>query len=141
MVYHGADIYENKGSFRDLGVEVKKVVKMLKPHRKNFTSLVVTGVSGMSVGFPAALMLDKPIVVVRKRLHPDDRSHSDTAVEGLDDMGDRPVFLDDFISSGTSLTRVKRAIGVPLAGICLTREGLEWREDGIDHEYNSWRFK
>jgi adenine/guanine phosphoribosyltransferase-like PRPP-binding protein len=66
---HGSSYAER--TFRDLDLCVEQTRRDLEPHKHKFTSIVVTGISGLSVGAPVALALKKPLVVVRKR-SPDD---------------------------------------------------------------------
>jgi adenine/guanine phosphoribosyltransferase-like PRPP-binding protein len=84
---------------------VKRCVEQLKPHAKEYDSIVCTGVSGMLVGPIVAYRLHKPLVVVRKEGTP---SHTSKLVEGQ--LGNRYVFLDDFVSIGTTLRRVHKTL-------------------------------
>lgn len=119
MIYHQhKQEYESgwQSNFDDLAETVRDTVEDLKPRRKQFTSIVVTGVSGLVVGAPVALRLRKPLVVVRKR---DDDSHSSSLVEGWQRLGKRPLFLDDFVSGGDTRyyveTKVQQYANVKLA--------------------------
>jgi adenine/guanine phosphoribosyltransferase-like PRPP-binding protein len=74
----------------------------------SFTHIAVCGISGVSIGAPIAIALNKNLIVVRKA---DDLSHSHSRVEGVPiDSHFNYVFLDDFISSGRTLARVHRLI-------------------------------
>ena len=66
-------------------------------------SLAFTGISGMAIGFSVADILDIPFAVIRK---PNDGSHSSRRVEGY--MNSKYVILDDFISSGDTITTIQR---------------------------------
>lgn len=59
-------IYGGKEGFADLNEVVREGVKDLSPHRFDFDSIAVSGTSGIAVGAPLAVMLDKPLVVIRK---------------------------------------------------------------------------
>jgi len=104
VIYHGN---EKNGwrdhSFYDLERVVRRASARLRPALDEFDSIVVTGVSGMAVGFPLALRLKKPIAVLRKA---GDDTHSFKTLEGGDDLGERVLFVDDFVSNGATRARV-----------------------------------
>lgn len=99
----------------DLAKTVERTAKALLEHKDRFDFIAVRGCSGMLVGAPVSLKIDKPLVVVRK---PEERSHGRGLVNYQHAEG-RYIFLDDFISSGAT----ERA----------TREAL--RENAPDTEY------
>ena len=74
------------------------------------TSVVVHGNSGVSCGFAALMLsdLDFNIVLLRKD---NDNSHG-APIEGPDDhhLG-RYLILDDFVSSGNTMNRIRDKIG------------------------------
>lgn len=70
-----------------------------------FDAVVVCGASSMVVGIPVAHILDKDVILVRKKK---DDSHSTMVVEGV--RPGRYVFIDDLISSGRTLTWVIKAM-------------------------------
>lgn len=94
-------------SFADLALVVRDTVEDLRPHRREFDFIVVTGVSGITVGSPVALRLHKPLVVVRK---PYERRHDGERVIGKPEG--RGLFLDDFTSSGRTYENVANVIRV-----------------------------
>ncbi len=100
-------IYGGKDGLADLVDVVRRTANELRPHKKEWDSIVVTGVSGLLVGPAVALRLHKPLVVVRK---PGDHSHCTTLIENFQNIGKRYLFLDDFISTGTTKKRVLGAI-------------------------------
>lgn len=120
MIYHA--IYPDRGNppygtFDDLQDAVDHAVAVLGSRVSWFDVIAVQGTSGMSIGFPAFLALraagwDGRIVVVRK---PGEDSHG-SAVEGVPGApaeklaGKRCVFLDDFVSEGTTRKRVREAV-------------------------------
>lgn len=74
--------------------------------RRDFDTIVGTGLSGSLVVPALARKLGKHWAVVRK---PGVSSHSGERVcEGT--LGERWLFVDDFVSSGATLERVKAAI-------------------------------
>ena len=70
----------------------------------DFDTFVVTGVSGMCIGFLLARRMKKYILVIRKS---DQESHGGLWVGTF---GRRWVFLDDFQATGATLSRVKKAV-------------------------------
>lgn len=119
-------IYDSN-DFSDLRPIVNQAIKTLRKHRDEFDIIAVRGVSGITVGSPVALMLDKQLVVIRK---PDESSHSAGMPAGIgynsDGTPHRYIFLDDFIASGATRNAVKQ-------DIALRRP--EWRYVG-DYLYN-----
>lgn len=79
----------------------------LGEHRDRFDLLVGSGLSGtLAVGM-IALALDKRFVIVRKGT---ENSHSLNKFEGVIGVGDRWLFVDDFISLGTTRNRCAGAL-------------------------------
>lgn len=106
MIYHGRTY--NGFTPDELAAEVRMVVEALRPHRKDFDSIVVQGLSGQCVGFPAALRLRKPICVLRKVTEDTHSVRGELVNRHL--MGERVLFLDDFISEGRTLDRCRKAV-------------------------------
>ena len=125
MIYHAvvdAPTYADMphGTFADLQVAVDMAVDALIDRQGRFDVIAVQGTSGMSIGFPVTLELQRrgwqgKIVVVRK---PDEDSHQSYAgsslVTGLKYNetleGLRCLFLDDFVSEGATRRRVREAV-------------------------------
>jgi adenine/guanine phosphoribosyltransferase-like PRPP-binding protein len=103
MIYDSLDIGLELDDLRDV---VNAVIAGLQPHLAGFDSIAVRGVSGIVVGAPVALALGKPLVVVRK---PTDNAHSRRHVN-VAQAGARYVFLDDFVSTGTTRDAVTAGI-------------------------------
>lgn len=97
MLYHGMS------GLADLGPTVANAVADLRPVSRRFDTIAVTGLSGIVIGLPAAMELDKPLVIARK---PSDEHHGCSLVENLAGLGLRFLFLDDFIQDGTTARRV-----------------------------------
>lgn len=77
----------------------------------DFDTMVGTGFSG-SVVIPAlALAMDKKFVLIRKET--DDSHHGKG--ELLGELGDRWIFVDDFVASGRTRDRVISKIGKAIA--------------------------
>jgi adenine/guanine phosphoribosyltransferase-like PRPP-binding protein len=109
-------IYHNGGNnFNGLEQEVRKTCANLRPHLDKFDSIVVQGVSGQCVGFPVALRLNKPILVLRKA-DEDTHSYAGGSLINANASGKRVLFLDDFVSSGDTFERCKTAVEASRGG-------------------------
>jgi adenine/guanine phosphoribosyltransferase-like PRPP-binding protein len=75
-------------------------------NRRNFSAIVVCGVSGLVVGPVLADKLEKNLIVVRQ--HGTMGTHGAYVVEGPRD--DSYVFIDDLINEGKTLRHVKSSI-------------------------------
>jgi len=110
---------------------VARAIFALAPERDNFTSVVVSGVSGMVVGAVVAVRIGRPLVVIRKS----EETGREKAHWNITNAGDRPLFLDGSISTGETLRRVEFALklhGKRLAGIYLygtEAAEIDWRKD------------
>lgn len=97
----------------ELDKRIKNVKKIL--HKNNlidkFDSFLCTGISGISFAVPLGLKTNKNTILVRKYA---ENAHSFYHVEG-EETSKKAVFVDDFISSGTTLSYV---LGV-MAGLGL----------------------
>lgn len=100
-------IYDYQG-LDDLQEVTDRTVEYLRRHKDKFDFIAVRGFSGALVGSPAALRLNKPLVVIRK---PDESNHQGCSalINGRYASG-RYVFLDDFISSGATERAVSSAL-------------------------------
>jgi adenine/guanine phosphoribosyltransferase-like PRPP-binding protein len=121
MVYHTVrhpliEPYAHSGSFADLEAAVELAVAAVTPHLDEFDVIAVQGTSGMSIGFPLALAVGKPIVVARKPQDVTDDfryCHDRCLIVGNehDILKDaRVLFVDDFVSSGETRLRVQNAV-------------------------------
>lgn len=107
---------------------VREAVTTLRPHKRDFDSIVVSGMSGVIVGLPTALRLHKPLVVVRKA--EDGSHHGGGNFINAEKLGYRALFLDDFIHRGTTLDYVRDKVkgqGAKIAGKYLYQG--DWTED------------
>lgn len=83
-----------------------------------YDTMIGTGLSGTLVVPSLARALDKHWAIVRKEPSP----HTSLLVEG--DIGERWVFVDDFVCSGSTKRRVRAAI-----------EGIRvWRDRSFEQE-------
>lgn len=107
----------------DLAIVVDKTVKALRPRKRKFNCIVVRGMSGALVGSPVSIALKLPLCVVRK---PNDDAHS--SYRGLIGAPDtRPLFLDDFISSGATKEAAQAKIPFPFVAT-YEYDDDKWRE-------------
>jgi len=118
MLYHSGD-----HDLHGLAETVTQAITDLRPFLDRFDSIVVTGMSGVVVGVPVALALDKPIAILRKE---SDDSHS--AFEpwiNVRAMGKRALFLDDFVANGDTRRRVEKNAPARIVGDYLYAGGCE----------------
>lgn len=114
----GYSSYQFNERFREnAGYAAKRIKETLA--RFDAQAVVVTGKSGMALAFGAKMLVNFPLVVVRKA---GDSSHG-FRIEGTPDTRvDRYVILDDFVVSGDTVRRIvleldnlAKAEGVPPA--------------------------
>lgn len=86
----------------DLVDTVDKAVAQLTPHADEFDTIVGTGFSGGMVIPMIATMLNKHFVLIRKET--DDSHHGSGRLLG--ELGERWIFVDDFVQSGRTKNRV-----------------------------------
>lgn len=86
----------------DLQGTVRKAVEALRPHVREFDTLVGTGFSGGLVIPALALRLRKNFVLIRKET--DDSHHGQGRLLGT--LGARWIFVDDFVATGGTRRRV-----------------------------------
>lgn len=101
MIYHGPR------GLDDLEETVLLTCDRLKPQAHRFDSLVTTGLSGVVVGSPVALLLDKPLVILRK---PSDDCHSSSRFINLKSLGKRYLVIDDLQDTGATLKRIRATL-------------------------------
>lgn len=107
---HGGDDMAAYKTFRDLDLVVRQSYRTLAPRKSEFDAIIVTGVSGLSVGAPLALRLKKRLLVLRKE---DENCHDQPGnlVGSADlDTHQRVLFVDDLISSGATLRKCRQAV-------------------------------
>jgi orotate phosphoribosyltransferase-like protein len=80
---------------------VNKIVKAIKESGIEFDGFVFRGLSGILIGVPVAMKLNKPYAVVRKKT---ESSHSDYLVEGWTPY--KYIIIDDFICSGLTIKNI-----------------------------------
>ena len=101
-------------------------------------TVVVSGSSGMSVAFALRMLVDIPIIMLRKN---GEGAHSDKLSAARDTAitAQRYVILDDFTESGNTVDRIIRDMsGASLVGLFFYAHGSArvFVEDGIS---NKWR--
>jgi adenine/guanine phosphoribosyltransferase-like PRPP-binding protein len=92
----------------DIAAIAMEAVMYLRCESRRYDAIAVTGVSGLMIGSPVAIMLGKPLIIIRKDT---ENAHS-SRHPGLDMDGTRAryLFLDDFIALGETKCRVISAI-------------------------------
>jgi len=93
-------------NYMNMAWDTPKLIRQAKRVLKHqsYDALVGTGLSGTMVVPLLAHLLKKRFAIVRKE---DDRStHSSHRIEGNLEVGDRWIFVDDFVSSGDTRDRV-----------------------------------
>ncbi len=88
---------------------VEASVRFLAEHSNEFEGIVCTGLSGLLIAPMIAMELGKTLAVVRKRgdCGPDN-NHSICGVETTIEMRQNWIFIDDIISTGNSVLRVRK---------------------------------
>lgn len=94
------------GTTHELPELTARAIAELTPVADRFDSIAVTGTSGLMVGAPVAIALGKPLVIVRKQC---EDSHS-WGHPGIESVGERYLFLDDFVAQGDTRARVADAV-------------------------------
>jgi adenine/guanine phosphoribosyltransferase-like PRPP-binding protein len=86
---------------------VKKFATALKKFKtKNpFDAIAFTGTSGAAIAYPISALLKIPLICVRKGTN----NHYKRPIEGCI-TADRYVIVDDFISMGSTMKKITRAI-------------------------------
>ena len=107
---------------------IEKAVQEIRPYAAKFDAIAVTGSSGLLIGPTVAYLLQKGVILVRK---PGTSTHSSRRVEG-DDIYKRYIIVDDLISSGDTIERIKEATssqwpGIECIGTYLYKSG-RWYE-------------
>lgn len=100
--------YDCQHGLSDMGKVVVQTVKALTARCRDFDSIAVQGTSGLMIGAPVALILGKPLVIIREDR--DMRCHHNKRVENAENMGRRVLFLDDQISTGATLKHVQSQV-------------------------------
>ena len=105
---HGNDDQAAYKTFRDLDLVVESSRRSLVD--VEFDAIAVTGISGLSVGAPLALALQKKLLVLRKES--EDSHGLRGELLGANDLeeGTRVLVVDDFFSSGETGRRVCNAV-------------------------------
>jgi adenine/guanine phosphoribosyltransferase-like PRPP-binding protein len=82
-----------------------KAVCDLRKIKDTFDSIICCGISGLMVVPQIAELLDKHIVVIRKK---DDRCYSEFPMEGVTPF--RYIIVDDLVCSGNTIKHIKNTI-------------------------------
>jgi len=98
--------YDNYGPGNLAGF-VEHALDALTPHASEFDSIAVRGVSGVIVGAPVAVLLGKPLIIVRKD---DELSHAHNNAHRVSNgrfAGRRYLILDDFTITGATIQEIE----------------------------------
>jgi adenine/guanine phosphoribosyltransferase-like PRPP-binding protein len=99
MIYSG-----HIGYLDDISHTVRQTTETLRPFKSRFDCIVATGMSGALVASPVAIRLHRPLVILRK---PSDDCHDGSDIINPGGIGKRWLFLDDFMSLGSTFRRVR----------------------------------
>lgn len=109
MLKLGHKYYGCAMTHADVKARAEQLVKVLPDVMKSTgaEAVIVTGVSGMSIGFAALALLNFPLFVVRKQ---NDMSHG-SVIEGPQNVAvTKYLVLDDFVSSGRTIRTIAEAV-------------------------------
>ena len=97
-------------SREQIGDIVKQLLPALSRDRNSgkFNCIVVTGISGAKIGPVLAYLLRVNCIFVRRSVK--ESEHSESLVEGTFPESPKVLIVDDFISSGKTLQRIKDAV-------------------------------
>lgn len=92
----------------DIAAITFKAAAELRYDGYRYDSIAVTGISGLIIGAPLSILVGKPLVVIRKG---NDKEYAHSVRHpGIEDVGKRYLFVDDFISTGETMRRVENAL-------------------------------
>jgi adenine/guanine phosphoribosyltransferase-like PRPP-binding protein len=109
---------------------VIKAVTALRKMINNFDTIVCCGTSGILVAPEIASILDKNIVIVRKKY---EKSYSPFLIEGV--VPYRYIIVDDLICSGNTVRHIKRCLhdeckrAICVGVYCYLKEHCAYREN------------
>ena len=83
----------------------ESICRAIDASKVEFDSVVCRGISGLVVSPIVAMMLGKPLTIVR---HSTKNSHSHNLVEGI--VGGRYIIIDDLIDTGATIERIRKAL-------------------------------
>lgn len=118
--------YDSQLGLSDLPTVVRQTRDALLPHEGEFDSIAVQGTSGLLIGSPVALVMGKPLVIVREDAEM--RCIHNQVVENAEHAGRRVLFLDDQVSSGATLADVKRKLAAHSKGIVTAQYLYQYNE-------------
>ena len=127
--------FKREGKFHVsyMGLAFENLTPMIEAIRKElhgvkYDTIVVTGSSGMLVGPVIARALRKKLLVVRK---PEEYESSHSSAKLLGELGERWIFLDDFVSGGATFRRVRDGVRDALKELNEPEQRWEWDADGL----------
>ncbi len=99
------DSYMRGGAFEKAKKNVQLAVKILRKNKVKFSSIAVSGVSGLTFGSMLAFYMGKKLVVVRKTI----TKHSGYKILYSGPIGNY-LFVDDLIDTGATFNRVVKNV-------------------------------
>ena len=114
--------YDTHLGLSDLPKTVLQAMDTLEPRLDEFDSIVTEGISGLTIAAPVAVLLNKPLVIVRKSMR--DACWHVSEVENARNAGRRCLFFDDHIDLGRTFRHVtvKLREHAPLTRVACTYE-------------------
>lgn len=101
-----SDVQFNTDHLRAKAQEIAAILPEMM-HKLGADAVAVTGKSGISLAFATLMLIDFPLIVVRKR---GENSHGNP-IEGTQGVDVRKyIILDDFVSSGATIQAIVSSI-------------------------------
>lgn len=86
-------------------IRIAEAIRDLTPHNRQFSTIAISGYSSSIIGSIIADRMNKHLLIVRKSGVDDHRCEDNEGVHGTN-----VVFLDDFIDTGETYDRVRKAV-------------------------------
>lgn len=107
--------------------------------------IVVQGTSGIFAAAAVQMLIDVPVMMLRKE---NEDCHASNRTECGEHLHKRGIIIDDFIASGSTMHKIIRQLprSCEVAGIMLyhgVTDGYEWLKQGnlFDNRYPVWKYR